>query len=275
MRVLPGNFDVKPPRIAIIGYGSIGRTVIDIACHVLPADTAYAALTRTPKKLQGSKRLETLLTLDDLIAFGPDIVVEAAGHDALEAYAPAILANGISLITASVGALAQRDLFERLSLLAGLHSAKLVIPSGAIGALDYISAVALIPGTKVDYKSSKPVAAWSNELKEMGIEAGTQNGPIEIFAGDAIGAGHTHKNNANVAVALALSSGTLDVPLARLIADPLLTLNTHEITVTGPAGNMYIRIENRPMHDSPKTSYVTGASIVAAIKNLLAPIRFG
>ncbi|MBM2715029.1 DUF108 domain-containing protein [Mesorhizobium caraganae] len=249
--------------------------MIDIARHALPADTAYAALTRTPRKLKDIKRLEALSTLDDLVAFGPDVVVEAAGHEALEAYAPAVLANGISLITASVGALAQRNLFERLSLLASLHSAKLVIPSGAIGALDYISAVALIPGTRIDYKSSKPIAAWSNELKAMGIEAGTQTGPIEIFAGDAIGAGQTHKNNANVAVALALSSGTLDVPLARLVADPQLTLNTHEITVTGPAGTMHIRIENRPMDDNPKTSYVTSASIVAAIKNLLSPIRFG
>nr|WP_246804601.1 aspartate dehydrogenase domain-containing protein [Mesorhizobium mediterraneum] len=109
----------------------------------------------------------------------------------------------------------------------------------------------------------------------MGIEARTQISSIEIFAGDAIEAGQIHKKNANVAVALALSSGTLDVPLARLVADPQLTLNIHEITVTGPAGNMHIRIENRPMDDNPKTSYVTSASIVAAIKSLLAPIRFG
>ncbi|OWK24903.1 hypothetical protein AJ87_17105 [Rhizobium yanglingense] len=249
---MPG-FDVKLPRIAIIGYGTISRAVIEIASNALSPETAYAVLTRNPGKLKDIPSLEELSNIDELISFRPDVVVEAAGHEALEAYAPVILTNGISLITASVGALARRDLFEQLSLLARVHSAKLVIPSGAIGALDYIAAVALIPGTTIAYRSSKPMAAWSSELKAMGIELEAQTKQIEIFAGDAITAGQAHRNNANVAVALALTSSALGVPQASLVADPHLTLNTHEITVTGPAGNMHIRIENRPMADNPKT----------------------
>jgi aspartate dehydrogenase len=72
-----------------------------------------------------------------------DLVIDCAGHAALMAHGPAVLARGLDLITVSLGALADHAVFEALKNAARAGHATLHLASGAIGALDCLQAAAV------------------------------------------------------------------------------------------------------------------------------------
>ncbi len=79
-------------------------------------------------------------TLDEAATFAPELVVEAAGHEAVREIVPDCLSRGLPVLISSIGALHDDLLFERLTGLAGSHGGRLLLASGALGALDYIRA---------------------------------------------------------------------------------------------------------------------------------------
>ena len=50
----------------------------------------------------------------------------------------------------------------------------------------------------------------------------------------------------------------------RVVADPTVARNTHEVAISGAAGEAFMRFENRPSADNPKTSAITALSLVSA-----------
>ncbi len=74
--------------------------------------------------------------LDTLIAARPAVVLEAAGHDAVRAYALPIVKGGLDVILMSIGALADEAIRTPLEDTARQHGATVWLPSGGVGGLD-------------------------------------------------------------------------------------------------------------------------------------------
>ncbi len=60
-----------------------------------------------------------------------------------------------------------------------------------------------------------------------------------------------------------------------MVADPLITHNTHQITIKGKTGNISIKLENVPAPENPKTAWLACYSALAALKLEKSPIRYG
>ncbi len=88
-----------------------------------------------------------------------NMMIDCAGHTALIAHGPEILSRGIDLITVSLGALADRQVYEVLKNAAGQGNAKLHLASGAIGALDCLQAARIGQLDRVTYVGRKPPKA--------------------------------------------------------------------------------------------------------------------
>ena len=58
-------------------------------------------------------------------------------------------------------------------------------------------------------------------------------------------------------------------------ADPALERNTHRITVDSDSARFELAIENIPTLENPGTGRITAQSIVAALNDLVGPIRIG
>lgn len=258
---------VEQHHVGLIGFGAIGR-----ALHAHLSATPGYRLTvldrsgRRPPETDGSAP-----TLDALIAARPALVVEAAGQAAVAELVPALLAAGIDVVVASTGALGDPDTLHALTLAAEKGGARLVVPSGAIGGLDYLAALAGVADARIEYTSRKPVAAWDEELRARGQDPATLAGEAVLFEGGAAEAARLYPRNLNAGLTVALAAGPARTRV-RVVADPAVAHNTHEIRVESPLGSAELRFSNRPSPDNPKTSALTAHSLAAAVRRHFEPI---
>lgn len=262
----------QPPCVAIVGFGAIGH---DLCRRVLARGLGVAVLLRedgeTPVMEHGAE-VTFVRSIEALAAAQPALAVEAAGQDALKAVALPLLAAGIDLVAASVGAAGDDGFMAEAEEAARSGGARLVFPTGAVGGLDYLAAVADACDLAVTYVSRKPVAAWSAELAALGHSADALESAVTLFEGSAAEAARLYPRNLNAGLTVALAAGPSRTKV-RVVADPAVGLNTHEIEVHSAYGDAFMRFANRPSPDNPKTSAITAASLMAEVDRRLCALE--
>ena len=205
--------------------------------------------------------------IDDLLALNPNVIVECAAHAAVRQYGEKILASGIRLIIISIGALADEALFERLHLTATKAKTSLLLPAGAIGGIDALTAARLSVLHKVCYRARKPAMAWSGTPAEDTLNLATLKRAECFYEGSAREAALLYPKNSNVAATVAIAGLGFDDTRVELIADPGLTENCHEILAEANSGSFHIQLSGNPLPDSPKTSALAAYSVVKCIRD--------
>lgn len=258
-----------PKSLGLIGFGAIARVVARHLAATEDAPSLRAVLLRPgrtrPSDLLDGAQLVT--SVAELLAAKPGLVVECAGHEAVEAYGAAILAGGVDLLVASVGALADRGRLARMTRAAAHSGASLIVPSGAVGGLDLLAAARVAGLSRVTYVSRKPPRAWKGTAAEKLVDLESLRDAVTFYTGPADAAARDYPQNANVAAAVALAGMGFDKTDVRLIADPAAPGNVHRIEAEGAFGRTEIVIEGRPLPDNPKTSMLAALSLVRAILN--------
>ena len=111
-------------RVGIIGGGTIARLVLEHAGRGALRDASVVAILGRSTASRGKALAEAygaafVTTLEALIVQHPEVVVEAASHDAVRAHAATILERGIALIVLSGGAFCDDALREPFVLFEG------------------------------------------------------------------------------------------------------------------------------------------------------------
>lgn len=255
-------------KIGIIGEGAIAGYV---GAHLAETGAALRAVLVRPARLDGTGAPRVASAAD--LPAGLDLMVDCAGHAALAEHGPAILERGIDLVTVSLGALADRALHDRLEAAAKAGGARLHLASGAIGALDCLQAARVGGLTGVVYTGRKPPAGWKGSAAEDTLNLDSLTDPASFFEGSARQVALAYPKNANVAAAVALAGAGFDATRARLIADPTITANIHEIHAEGAFGSFHFRIEGSALPDNPRSSALAAMSVIAAIRRAQDRIR--
>lgn len=262
---------VSPRRILLIGYGAIAAELSEALRqrgHMVT--TLLRAGSRSRERVPEGVMIAA--TLDEAASFAPELVVEAAGHEAVREIVPDCLSRGLPVLISSIGALHDDLLFERLAGLAGSHGGRLLLASGALGALDYIRAARAAGGLSVAYESRKPPAAWAAELRALGHDPEALASPVTLFEGTAREAAAAYPQNLNVAAALALAGPGFEATRVAVVCDPDATGNTHSVRAQSEYGTMAITIANRPSPTNPKSSWIVSRSLLAAVEQYFSPV---
>lgn len=261
-------------RVVLIGFGAIAG---DIAAALLAArEPAYAlgVLLRpgSPSRARVPDAAAALSGLDEVEAFAPDLVIEAAGHEAVRDSVPGCLRLGLPVLISSIGALHDQAFFAGLVATARTGGGRLLLPSGALGGLDYVRAIRHATHLDLRYQSRKPPAAWSGELRALGHDPATLSEPVTLFSGTAREAAALYPQNLNVAAALALAGAGFEATGVDVICDPAATGNIHVVTATSEFGTMSLEIANRPSPSNPKSSWIVGQALLAAVEQHFSPV---
>ncbi|WP_249157496.1 aspartate dehydrogenase [Bradyrhizobium sp. KB893862 SZCCT0404] len=264
----------RPLKYALIGFGAIGRRVVEtlngrpgrpaILEGILVRDLKRVASTELPAKVMVN-------IVDLLVARHPDIIVECAGQEAVSKYGPRILRAGIDLMVVSAGALTRRSTFEELMTAASDGGGRIVVPSGAIGGLDWLAAAKLAGLTDVVYRARKPARIWACSRAENAHLSDLREERM-FYRGTVREAAAAYPKNVNVAAAVALATLGFDRTRVELIATPEEGDNCHEVEAVGDAGSMRIKIRGKPDPSNPNTSVITGHSVAQCLLKQSATI---
>jgi aspartate dehydrogenase len=206
-----------------------------------------------------------------------DLVIEAASQLAVEQYSVDVLNSRKDLMVMSVGAFADQKLLKSVRRAAERNDRRIYIPSGAILGIDGVKAAELGELREVILTTRKPPAAlaYSDYLLKRGIRLKGLKRPRVVFEGAAREAVKAFPASVNVAATLSLAGIGLDKTKVRIVADPKLRRNVHEIRLKGKSGELIAVARNVPFPDSRRTSYLAALSAIRVLKNLSEVIRIG
>ncbi len=257
--------------VALIGHGGIARTVIRHLPGLAPESRVRAVLVR-PAYVEAARAavdgsITVVDTIGALLEHDPDVVAECASQAAAGEFGEAVLARGRDFMIASVGALADAGLADRLRVAASANGARIFVPAGAVGGMDALSAAKTGGLSRVRYRSRKPPTAWRGSPAEEVCDLDGVAAPVVFYRGSARDAARDYAKNANVAATVALAGIGFEGTEVELCADPGLSSNVHDVTVEGAAGSFRFEIAAKPFPDNPRTSMLAAFSVVRALAN--------
>jgi aspartate dehydrogenase len=259
--------------VLIVGAGAIGSYLVR-ELHAMYPHARMSCIERKElveaarTRLRGiaGDRVDVYDSVSSVPA-GVELAVECGGHAAVSQHGEACLDAGHDLLVASVGALADQALYDRLVIAANRNQRKLLIPAGAVAGMDGLAAARLAGIDRVRYTSRKLPVAWKGTHAEKLCDLNAVTVPTEFLRTDARQAATLFPQNANVAATIALAGVGFERTEVSLNADPAAKGNTHLVEVEGPCGTMRIELSNRPFPDNPKTSMLAGLSLLRVIRN--------
>ena len=269
-------------RVAIIGGGTIARLFLE---HIKRGDLGDAEVVAIVgrsgdsrgKPLAAEYGVAFVMTPGELLKHKPDVVVEAASHEAVRDYCGVLLDAGIAVIVLSGGALSNDKLRAGLEASAMKSGALLYVPSGGIGGLDALKAACIAGVDSVEIIVSKPPAAWKGitYVEKLNIDLAGLKAPVVLYDGAAREGVPHFPANVNIAAVLSMAGIGFDRTRLKVVADPTIVYNTHQISIRGKTGNISIKLENVPAPENPKTAWLACYSALAALKLAKSPIRYG
>lgn len=260
-------------RIAIVGMGAMGMRVATMLRELGPAPFELGCIVRRDDArdaaLANAFGLAVFHDLAPLLAWRPTLAVECAGHAAVGDTIVPLLEHGADAIVVSVGALSSAALRARLDHAVRTGATRLTLVSGAIGGLDALHAARAGGLDAVRYVGRKPPRAWLGSPAQDCFDLLAIDRPTVIFEGTASESAALYPKNANVTAAVALAGIGFERTQVALIADPGIDRNIHEIEARGAFGSLALRLENTPLPDNPKTSWLAALSVEDAVARRL------
>jgi len=266
-------------KIGIVGCGTIGKFLAHAiedrfypkACISCLYDLDLIKAENLAKELRIKPRIA--LTLNKLI-WHSHLVIECASLQAVKNIAMQVLKQGRDILIMSVGGILEcPEILEW----AEKYNRKIYIPSGAIGGIDALHAGSMDKIDSVILTTRKPSHSFEGApyILEKGIDLTKIDGEVLLFEGSAEEAIKGFPQNINVSAILSLVGIGAKKTIVRIVASPFYTRNIHEIEFEGRFGKFTARIENLPMPENPKTSYLAALSAVATLENILGNIKIG
>lgn len=260
-------------KLEIVGCGRLAEIVVDAVIKgLLPEYNLVGVYSRTPSKAeylvrkmaQSGKPCIACATLNDLLGLKPDYLVECASPAAMKELALPALKNGTSIITLSIGALADTAFYQEVMKTAKENGTRVYIPSGATGGFDVLRTAFLMGNASAKFFNEK----GPNALKGTAVyEDSLQTEQQVVFSGNATEAIALFPTKVNVAVAASLASVGPDQMQMSMQSTPGFVGDTQRVEIKNDQVHAVIDVYSA-------TAEIAGWSVVSTLQNIVSPIVF-
>lgn len=271
---------MRPPiRFVVSGFGNVGEQIVrSVQADGSGALEIAAIAARDQEKARrkaAALGLEMpIISAGEAAAHAP-VVVEASTYDSFRDVVEPVLLAGAHVVAVSVGALAVNlDLVD----LAEKHGATLQIAGGTLPGLDILRAAreGAIEEVRLHSRIRPESLAHEAYIAQQGIDLyRARSAAVQVFSGSAREAARHFPRHFNVAVSLSLAGIGLDRTQVEIQADGRLPGAQHTILVKADVVELEMTSHNFPSPENNRTSRIVAPSILAALRELGAPLRVG
>jgi len=261
-------------KLGIVGCGYLANIVADALLNgLLPEYELVGVYSRTAAKAerlatkmsQAGKACKACVSLEELLDLKPNFLLEAASPAAMKELALPTLNNGTSIVTLSIGALADDRFLEAVKEASKAHGTRVYLASGATGGFDVLRTATLMGNASAQFLNEKGVRAFRrSHYYNADMEAENK----QVFSGTAREAIEVFPTGLNVAVAASLA-----------------TVGPEKLQVTMESTNRFevgdrqrVEIQNNQVHAVvdvfSATPEIAAWSVVATLQNIVSPIVF-
>lgn len=252
-------------KVGIIGCGAIANI---ITSSIVPEDNNidieyfYDNDVERAENLASFANGVAVLDLEDMLD-KVDLVLECASPDSVKEHAPNVLSHGVDMIIMSIGAFMDKEFYNKVNDICKKKGTRIHLPSGAVVGLDGIKAVADFNLEEVNLVTRKSPKSLGKDIDKEEV----------LFEGKASEAVKEFPLNINVAATISLACNQ-DINV-KIIVDPNVDRNVHEITAKGDFGEFKTTTKNFPCSANPKTSMLAALSAIKLLKSFNESITVG
>jgi len=253
-------------KISIIGCGAIGTEIAKATDKkIIPVElvSVYDIIPEKAYDLISLLKNSSPIVAENLIQSVKlcDIVVECASQTAVKEIAEVAFPLKKDIFVLSIGALVTYSWILRS---AEKFGCRVYFPSGAVAGLDGLKAATFGKIKDVILTTRKPARTLlGKDIKKEKV----------VFEGTAKEAVQKFPVNINVAATISLVGIGPKKTKVKIVADPKIKKNIHEIEITGDFGKIKTRAENVPSLLNPKTSYLATLSAISELKYVVENIK--
>ena len=264
-------------KVGIIGCGTIGSELGRAIATEMPELNLVALsdikMERARELAQHLPIKPQVLTTDELIDL-VDLVVESASKEIAAEIVEKALKRGKDIMVMSTGGLLGK---EALFSLAREKNCYIHLPSGALAGLDGVKSAAGGGIDSVTLTTRKPPAGLKGApyIIKNKIDLNSIKEEKSIFEGTAEEAIEGFPQNVNVSATLSLAGIGPQKTKVRIVADPNIDRNIHQVEIEGKFGRLICMTENFPSPSNPKTSFLAILSAIATLKGITTRIKVG
>lgn len=260
-------------KLVIVGCGRLAGIVADsVVKGLLPDYDLVGVYSRTASKAahivskmqQQDKPCKACTTLEELLALKPDYLVESASPAAMRELALPALRNGTSIVTLSIGALADDAFYQEVMETAKANDTRIYIASGATGGFDVLRTAALMGNASARFFNEK----GPNALKGTPVyDDSLQTEQRVVFSGNAAEAIRIFPTRVNVTVAASRASVGPENMQVSMQSTPGFVGDTQKVEIKNDQVHAVIDVYSA-------TSDIAGWSVVSTLINITSPIVF-
>ena len=273
-------------RVGIIGCGTIGTALARAIerDHATVAKVVALVDQTREHALQLQRQLAShppIVSVPELIRRSHLVLEAATGPAAAEVVRLALAAHRDVMVMSTGGLLA---LGKRLDRFLQRSRGQVYLPSGALSGLDGLKAMARGRIRRIRLTTSKPPAALALApfVRANHLHLDRLTRPTVIFSGSPAAVATAFPQNTNVAATMALAArlngraSRASIPMTvRVVADPTIRRNRHELEIDGDCGRIRCEVESRPSSTNPKTSELAVRSALVTLGQLFGQLHIG
>lgn len=193
-----------------------------------------------------------------------DLVIECLPPSSVHELAKEVLGRGKEMILITSSALLMHPEIKEYAEQGG---GRIIVPSGALAALDAVRALSYLGIREARIRSTKPPKGFNGApyVVDNRIDLSAIDEKTLLFEGNALDAAKGFPANVNVAATLSVGGIGPENTRVEIWADPDAVGNSHEIEVSGQYSTITAKVSNTPDPANPKSSMLAAQSIVAAL----------